>query len=281
MHSLPAITEVTILCSGGYMDEQAEQQLCAQAPDAIIWEVKPRIAKALANPIPLRAGRWSIQPHSKGNFMYSFNGHIPFNIILSYKWILLDPFHGTGQLCPSLGWMQLLTHRVPFTNDEGTAFNMEDLQAEVWSLPGLRKVFFAMAPRWLKLVSQIDKQYSSITFAISDPDGSIANTLMKGRLVLFGKEVVMRNGLTSCLLSSAQGAMHSDTHRAQKPAHLTKTLSSATSVVTPTDWATTARITPAPLAPFSAHGTPNMWTETETKVRAETQVRAQASQQLA
>lgn len=149
------------------------------------------MSKTLANPIPLQAGRWSIQPHSKGNYMYLFNGHIPFDIISSYEHILLAPFHGLGQLCPSLGWTRLLAHGIPFINDIGNAFNADNLQAEVHTLPGLRKAFFAMAPRWLKPVGSINSPYSSITFAISNPDGSITSALMMGRAALFGKEVII------------------------------------------------------------------------------------------
>ncbi|KAI0002111.1 hypothetical protein BJV74DRAFT_793931 [Russula compacta] len=45
--------------------------------------------------------------------------------------------------------------------------------------------FLCHGPKVAEAGSQIDKQNSSITFAISDPDGSIANTLMKGRSALF------------------------------------------------------------------------------------------------
>ena len=149
------------------------------------------MAKTLLNPIPKKAGRWSIQPHSKGNFIYSFNGHIPFDIISSYEHILLEPFHSSGQLCPSLGWTWLLAHSVPFTNNEGSVFKADKLQVEVRMLPRLKKVYFAMLPRWLKLVNTINSPYVTITFTISDPDGSIIGALMKGRSALFGKEVVI------------------------------------------------------------------------------------------
>ena len=158
------------------------------------------MAKTLSNPIPLRAGRWSIQPCSKGNFVYSFNGHIPFDIILSYEHILLKPFHRSGQLCPSLGWMWLLTHSVPFTNNEGSVFKANELQAEVRMLPRLKKVYFAMPLRWLKPVNTINSPYSTITFTISDPDGSIISALMKGRSALFGKEVVIEKWIDKLLL---------------------------------------------------------------------------------
>ena len=190
--SPPSITEVTVLRYGGHMDADTEQQIFTRAPNTIICKVKLQIAKALSNPISLRVGRWSIHPHSKGNFVYSFNRHIPFDIIASYKHILLEPFHGSGQLCPSLGWMQLLAHGVPFMDNEGNAFGPGELLSEAHTLPGLRRAFFAMAPRWLKLIEAIDTPYSSITFTISDPDGAITSALMMGRAALFGRDVTIR-----------------------------------------------------------------------------------------
>ena len=70
--SPPSITKVTVLRYGGHMDADTKQQIYARAPNAIICEVKLRMVKALSNPISLRVGRWSIHPHSKGNFIYSF-----------------------------------------------------------------------------------------------------------------------------------------------------------------------------------------------------------------
>ena len=50
------------------------------------------MTKTLAKPIPLKAGCWSINPRSKGNFVYSFNGYVPFNVIMLYEHILLELF---------------------------------------------------------------------------------------------------------------------------------------------------------------------------------------------
>jgi len=146
---------------------------------------------AVPNPIPLRAGRWSAHQRSKGNFVYSFDGNIPFNLIKSYEHILLTPFEGTGQLSPSMGWTRLLAHGVPVLREGWTIIGPDELLKEVRSMPGLKKAHFAMPPRWLRPVGRIDSDYSTVTFAISDPDGSITSTLLKGRTALFGKEVVM------------------------------------------------------------------------------------------
>jgi hypothetical protein len=99
----PSITEIIVIRDGGHKDPQVEQHISIQAADAIIHEVCIKMAKAVANPILLRAGRWSIHPRSKGNFVYSFDGCIPFDTINSYVHILLSPFQGSGHLRPSLG----------------------------------------------------------------------------------------------------------------------------------------------------------------------------------
>ena len=57
---------------------------------------------------------------------------------------------------------------------------------------GLKKAHFAMPPRWLKPTERVNTDYSTITFAISDPDGSITSALLNGRAALFGKEVIIQ-----------------------------------------------------------------------------------------
>ena len=191
---LPSITEVTIIRNGaeGHPDPQVEESIRARAADAIVREVRLKMGKAVANPIPLRAGRWSVQQRSKGNFVYSFDGHIPFNLLKSYERILLSPFHGTGKLSPSMGWTRLLAHGVPVYDDYYCHFGPEALLKEVKAMPGLKKAHFAMPPRWLKPTECVKTDYSTITFAISDPDGSITSALLNGRAALFGKEVIIQ-----------------------------------------------------------------------------------------
>jgi hypothetical protein len=101
---LPTITEVTVLRTGGHIDPLKEDYIRSRAADAIAREVRLKMTKLLVKPILLRAGRWSVHPRSKGNFVYSFDGYVPFDVITSYEHILLEPFQGTGKLCPSLGW---------------------------------------------------------------------------------------------------------------------------------------------------------------------------------
>jgi hypothetical protein len=192
-----------VICPGGHIDPHTEQNICARAADAIIREVHLKMAKAVANPILLKAGRWSLNPRSKGNFVYSFDGSIPFDSITSYEHILLSPFMGTGQLCPSLGWTCLLIHGVPTLDDNDTIFGPDLLLAETRTMLSLRKAAFALAPWWLRPTDSINTPYSSITFAISDPNGLITDTLFRARIAMFGKEVrierwIDKPALTQC-----------------------------------------------------------------------------------
>jgi hypothetical protein len=211
------VTEVTVLRTGGHADPQVERYIRSRAADAIVREVSLKMAKAVAHPIPLRAGRWSVHPRSKGNFVFTFDGCIPFDSIEPYEHILLAPFQGSGQLRPSLGWTRLLIHGVPLTNNNDTVFGPEALKTEVRTLPGLRKAHFAMEPRWLKPIEQINGPYSTVTFAVSDPDGTITNTLLTSWAALFGKEVAIRKwidkpALVQCSRCHALG--HSKTSKA-------------------------------------------------------------------
>ena len=165
----------------------------ARAADALVREVILKMAKVVAKPIPLESGRWSIHPRSKGNFVYSFTGNVPFDLIKTYEHILLAPFRGSGKLSPSMGWTRLLAHGVPVWDDNAWSnFGPEALLKEVKAIPTLQKAHFAMPPRWLKPIERIISDYSSITFAISDPDGTITSKLLTGRVALFGKEVAIQ-----------------------------------------------------------------------------------------
>ena len=191
--ALSTITEVTVIRTGGHFDPDTENQIRTRAADAIVREVRIKMAKTVARPIPLRAGRWSIHPRSKGNFVFSFEGSVPFDLIQSYECLLLEPFYGSGHLCPSMGWSRFLVHSVPIWDEENCeVFTPESLLNEVRSLPGLKKAVFAMQPRWLKPVDSVESYYSTITFALSDPDGRTTNNLLNGRSALFGKEVTVR-----------------------------------------------------------------------------------------
>jgi hypothetical protein len=81
------------------------------------------------------------------------------------------------------------------TENGETIFGLEALLKETCSLPGLNSTHFALPPRWVRPVEHISSPYSSITFAFSDPDGSITAKLLKGRHRLFGKEVHLEKWL--------------------------------------------------------------------------------------
>ena len=142
----------------------------------------------MAKPIRLKAGHWSFGPNSRGNYVYVLDGLVPFDTARKYEKFLLQPFSG-GQLCPTLGWTHFLAHGVPALDENDQVFGPNLLNQELRQISGLNKVHFTLPPCWLRPVERISGSYSSIMFAVSDPDGSISSSLLLGRHALFGKEV--------------------------------------------------------------------------------------------
>ena len=182
------------------------------------------MGKAVAKPIPLQAGRWSVQLQSKGNFVYSFDGHIPFNVIALYEHILLKPFQGSGQLCPFLGWTCLLAHGVSAMSNETTVFGLDSLLTEVHALSSLKWAFFTMPLMWLKPVERFNSGYSTITFVISNPDGSTTRTLLNSWTALFGKEVKIQKWIDKPMLIQCLRCHTLGHHKAFKACLLSKDL---------------------------------------------------------
>jgi hypothetical protein len=170
----PLLTEVTVLRGGCSHDEEAEKAIRARSSDSIVREVRAAIAREVRKAPLLKAGRWSSGPRSKGNFVYVFQGNVPFHFLQSFEEFLVSPFPGGGQLSPSIGWTKFVVHNVPVVDDEQTIFGPDVLEKEVRSLAGLKKVFFTQMPCWLIPVDCMMSFYSALTFAISDPDGSMA-----------------------------------------------------------------------------------------------------------
>ena len=70
-------------------------------------------------------------------------------------------------------------------------FSPDVLLKEVHTLQGLKEVHFTMAPCWLKLLECISPPYTPITFAFSDPNGTITNKILLDWTALFGKEIMI------------------------------------------------------------------------------------------
>lgn len=91
-----------------------------------------------------------------------------------------------------MGWTHFLVHGVPVWDDYDIVFGPQSILQQTMTLPGLKKAVFAMQPRWLRPVGSLNAAYSSITFAVSDPDSVITSALLNNRAALFRKEVTVQ-----------------------------------------------------------------------------------------
>ncbi|KAH9979386.1 hypothetical protein BGW80DRAFT_1455101 [Lactifluus volemus] len=152
------------------------------------------------SPLPNSASlRWSART---ANFVYVFAGNVPFSKVTQFSRFLLDPFP-SASLVPNHAWSRLIFNGVPCYDLDGTFYEDADLTAEIRKLPSLKTAHLTLAPRWLKPRDRILGNYSSATFAFSDPDHLITNTLFNSPLAMFGKAItvckfVNRPPLTQC-----------------------------------------------------------------------------------
>ena len=196
----PAFTEVTVVRHGGSVLSAREQTVRGRQPDAIVREVRANMARDVAKPLPIIAGRWSSGSRSKGNFVFTMRGQVDFPFVQTFEHFLVGPFPGRGQLCPNQGWTKLIAHGVPTTDRGETVFGPEDLLLEVRTMEGLSKVYFSSPPRWIRPVWNLSSTYSSLTFAFSDPDGSTTKQLFENKQALFGKQVQIERWVNKPLL---------------------------------------------------------------------------------
>ncbi|KAI0251598.1 hypothetical protein BJV78DRAFT_1312886 [Lactifluus subvellereus] len=184
----PTLSEVTIVRHCGKLISADEQNLRARAPDSIARAVISAIrAAAPGHPATPRSGRWGF--HSKGNFIYTFNGQVTPEQVRQVEPYLMEPFPD-GELIVNHGWSRIMLKLVPVYDAFDRPAGPVTLEAEVRrAIPALAKLPFAQQPKWLLGLDRIQGGYSSVTFAFSDPDRSITKSILARPIPMFGREI--------------------------------------------------------------------------------------------
>ena len=188
LSAAPTLSEVTIVRRGGMLEPNEERAFRARPPDVIARSVIDTIrAAAPGHPAIPRSGRWG--HHSKGNYIFTFNGQVTPEHIHQVETYLLRPFPD-GELVINHGWSRIMLKMVPVYNAIDSPHGPIALEEEVrQAIPALAKKPFAQAPKWLLGPTRIQGQYSSVTFAFSDPDRSITKGILAKPVPMFGREV--------------------------------------------------------------------------------------------
>lgn len=98
------------------------------------------MAKRVGKPRALRAGRWSVHPRSKGNFVFSFDGCIRFDKILSYETSSLNLSMAQGNSARQwVGGASSSTESPTWDEEAWVLFGPQALLEEYRTLPSLKK----------------------------------------------------------------------------------------------------------------------------------------------
>ena len=142
LSAAPTLSEVTVVRHGGKLISAEEQALRSRAPDGIARTVIEAIrAASPKHPAIPRSGRWG--HHSKGNFIYTFNGLVTPQQVRQVEQLLLEPFPD-GELIINHGWSRVMLKRVPVFDISGRPACPVSLEMEVrCAIPALTKKPFA------------------------------------------------------------------------------------------------------------------------------------------
>ncbi|KAG9073923.1 hypothetical protein FRC06_011071, partial [Ceratobasidium sp. 370] len=90
-------------------------------------------------------------------------------------------------------WSKLLVSSVPTrTEPEAPIFTEADVQASFLTNPSVSALKMTRMPRWIRNPALITGAHSSFTFSFEDPDGSLAHSLAKSSLFIFGVPVHLK-----------------------------------------------------------------------------------------
>ncbi|KAH8981413.1 hypothetical protein EDB92DRAFT_1820256 [Lactarius akahatsu] len=233
-------TEVTVIRGHGVDDPNLELQIYKRSPSFYVAEARQEVEKIAQGKIVLLSGRWSqSQSH---NFVYTFQGRIPFEQLFPYRDILVKPLFA-GYLVPNDGWTHAQLRDVQTRAADGTIHDNATLLKELQRNIAFKDAIFCLVPHWQGSPYTVaHKERTTVAMAFVDNNGSVtANAVRNGtfmfnsrvRLIITGDSptIVMcgrchrighTTGAPACLIpvgsfrcARCGGSHHTDDHNTQ------------------------------------------------------------------
>ncbi|KAG8693700.1 hypothetical protein FRC09_010347 [Ceratobasidium sp. 395] len=97
------------------------------------------------------------------------------------------------QITRDVPWVKLMVSSVPARSTPGApTYSEEEVKTSFMLNPAIKTLSITRAPRWVRNPASITGIHSSFTFSFEDPDGSLARSLAKSRLFMFGEPVHLK-----------------------------------------------------------------------------------------
>lgn len=100
----PLTTMVTVVRKGGHCNKNIENTICAQKAADIVMTVCMALEGLSASTPQVLSDHWSSSATVTGNFIFTFNSQVDFNVLRLYGKTIITPFC-IGKLSPADGWV--------------------------------------------------------------------------------------------------------------------------------------------------------------------------------
>ncbi|EUC60265.1 hypothetical protein RSOL_334490, partial [Rhizoctonia solani AG-3 Rhs1AP] len=158
----------------------------------------------------------------KGNLILNFTPTTPRSLLMSNLRIIQGIFeldYSTPILFDS-AWSTIHLANVPTRlHDSASTFDQVEILETLRNNPALAALPITLQPRWLRHPSKITGPRSSVVFSFEDPDGAIAQQLLKTPTFMFGQSVTVKpwiNKPASIARSSAKTGCYPERLRTPK-----------------------------------------------------------------
>ncbi|KAH8982525.1 hypothetical protein EDB92DRAFT_1819860 [Lactarius akahatsu] len=180
-------TEVTVIRGHGVDDPNLELQIYKRSPSFYVAEARQEVEKIAQGKIVLLSGRWSqSQSH---NFVYTFQGRVPFEQLFPYRDILVKPLFA-GYLVPNDGWTHAQLRDVQTRAADGTIHDNATLMEELRRNIAFKDAIFCLVPHWQGSPYTVaHKERTTVTMAFVDNNGSVTANAVRNGTFMFNSRV--------------------------------------------------------------------------------------------
>jgi hypothetical protein len=187
----PNTTIITIVRSGGLVDDQAEENNIRQLSEQfLIMSARLAIEKIMAAFISVVGGWWVVKAdkkgncHRNGNFNFTVAGHVPHEWILPFQHVFLEHLK-VGAMVTAGNWVWANLRNVPTMDPLGNIAGPGVLLKEMRRNPILADLSFPQMPHYTCNPNNLHDT-ATVAFAYLDTTGKVARSVGAEGVWMFG-----------------------------------------------------------------------------------------------
>ncbi|KAH9021429.1 hypothetical protein EDB84DRAFT_1565276 [Lactarius hengduanensis] len=179
-----ANTDVTVIRGHGVEDPLFKLQLFKRAPSTFVAEIRQEIERMSQGKLIILSARWS-QKANAHNFVYTFQGDVPFAQIFPFRHLLVKPLLA-GYIVPNDGWTHAQLRDVATRAPDGTIYTNDDLMKELCRNTPFKDAIFCLVPHWQGSAFTVaHSEKTTVSMAFVDEHGTVSSAAVAAGTFMF------------------------------------------------------------------------------------------------